>query len=498
MNESIADTELAEALDPPQSGLLDGNVSRKVLKNSAAQLVGRFSVALTRFVMVAAILRTGGRTLFAQYSIVLGILSLGEWLVDFGTTDAFTREVCREPGRSRRLLRALSAVKVVQFPICLVALFSLLIAFRYPAVVVKAGMVGALSLFWFAGVLVYRVAFRSQMRVELDVSAEFLSVLVLVPCTLLVCRYHLGLIAIFWAYFLSRIVFFACCVWVDRGTVPLLPDKEAFEKVSWGARISFAIGVAGFLAVGYETTDILLLSRFGSLTDVAVYSGAQKLVTPVMMAMAAVASTFYPVFASYWPADQDKFRQTCQRALESVLVLAGLSVAPLIAGSGFFMRLLGPQLADGGEALKGMALLCFLKTITITLGPILYITFAQRQLLKMVSVALVLKVVLISLLVRRFGYAAVIGISIGLEIAFGTVTVLMIRSFTGWRVHWAKPIKVMLTLSAVIAVTTLLKLHGIAAAVVAAMLYLAIVLAASIVKVSEVKQLLARNPEPVT
>ena len=494
MNEAVADNGLAEALDPPQSGVTDGNVARKVLKNSAAQLLGRFAVAFARFVMVAAILRTGGRAMFAQYSIVLGVLSLGEWLVDFGTTDAFTRELCREPAQSGKLLRVLAAIKLAQFPLCLLVTLAMLLGFGYPAVVVRAGMVGAFSLLWFAGVLIYRVAFRSQMRVELDVAAEFLSVLVLVPSTLMVCRYHLGLIAIFWAYFFSRLIFLALCILFSRCSVQAMPHKSDFKDIFWGARSSFAIGVAGFLAVGYETTDVLLLSRLGSLTDVAVYSGAQKLVTPVMMAMAAVASTFYPVFASYWPADRARFQQSCQRALDAVLLLAGLCVAPLIAGSGFFMRLLGPQLADFGIALKGMAMLCFLKTVTITLGPILYIVFAQRQLLKMVTIALLVKIVLVYLFVRHFGYTAVIATSIGLEIAFGFVTVLMIRHFTQWKVRWRDPLKVLAILTAALALTTITRLSGLSASVVAASLYLVLAYAVGLLKLSEVQRMLKRNP----
>ena len=77
------------------SAILQGNVGHRVFRNSVAQLAGRIGVAIARFVMVGTILRTGGRSLFAEYSIVLGVLTLGEWLVDFGSTDPFTRDVCR-------------------------------------------------------------------------------------------------------------------------------------------------------------------------------------------------------------------------------------------------------------------------------------------------------------------------------------------------------------------------------------------------------------------
>jgi O-antigen/teichoic acid export membrane protein len=494
MSETVAQPVLERDSEQQTCAILQGNVGRRVFKNSVAQLAGRIAVALVRFVMVATILRTGGRALFANYSIVLGVLSLGEWLVDFGSTDAFTREVCREPQNATRLMRTLAASKLVQFPIALAVMTVALIAFRYPAVVVQAGIVGAFSLFWFSGVLVYRVIFRSNLRVERDVGSEFISTLVMVLLTMLACRRGLGLVAIFWAYFIARIVYFASCCWFGNRYFRISIQGAKPADVAWSLRIAFAIGVAGFLAVGYEAVDVLLLSRFGSVSDIAFYSGAQKLVSPVLLATAAVASTFYPVFASYWPRDKVRFQQTCQRALEVVLVLAGLAVSPLIAGSGFFMRLLGPQLAEGSPALMGLAILCFLKTVTITLGPILYIVFAQRQLLKMVGLALFVKIVLISLLTRRFGYAAVIGTNILLEIVFAGWAVWMIHHFTQWRVRWANPLKICAAIFAAAGTPAALRLGGISGAAAALSIYAVIVLAAGLVRVSEVKGLVSRGP----
>lgn len=473
--------------------VLQGNVGRRIFKNSVAQLTGRVAVALARFVMVGSILRTGGRTLFAEYSIVMGVLSLGEWLVDFGSTDAFTREICREPQNTVKLLRTLTASKLVQFPLAFAVVTGALLAFRYPAVIVEAGMVGALSLFWFSGVLVYRVIFRAKLVMERDVGSEFISTLVMVSLTMLACRKGLGLTAIFWAYFVSRIIYFASCCWFGHDYFCFSVQQARPSEVSWSLRIAFAIGVAGFLAVGYEAVDILLLSRFGSVSDIAFYSGAQKLVSPAMLAVAAVASTFYPVFASYWPRDQARFQKTCQRALEVVLVLCGFAVSPLIAGSAFFMRLLGPQVSDGSPALVGLAILCFLKSVAITLGPILYIVFAQRQLLKVVAVALTLKVVLVATLTHRFGYWAVIGTNIFLELVFAGCAIAMIRHYTQWNVKWTKPLMVCAAILLATGVPAALRLGGFAGAATAVCLYTTFVLAAGLVRIPEIRAILSRD-----
>jgi O-antigen/teichoic acid export membrane protein len=157
------------------------------------------------------------------------------------------------------------------------------------------------------------------------------------------------------------------------------------------------------------------------------------------------------------------------------------------------MRLLGPQVAEGSPALTGLAVLCFLKSVAITLGPILYIVFAQRQLLKVVALALTLKVFLIATLTHRFGYWAVIGTNIFLEVVFAGCAIAMIRHYTKWSMKWTNPLKICAAILVAAGTPVLLHLGGISGAAIAIGIYTVFVLAAGLVRISEVKALLLRN-----
>lgn len=87
-----------------------------VLKNTMAQVVGRNLISLSRLAIAALIVRAFGKTTFGEYSLIFGILSVGEWLLDFGTTETFVREICREPERREHLLRIVTRAKLWQIP----------------------------------------------------------------------------------------------------------------------------------------------------------------------------------------------------------------------------------------------------------------------------------------------------------------------------------------------------------------------------------------------
>jgi O-antigen/teichoic acid export membrane protein len=355
----IACGSAAATLSPPSSGVAPHsttfathNVGWSVLKNSAAQVAGRVCVALIRLFVAGIILRSYGKGMFGEYSLLFGLLTIADWLVDFGTTDVFVREFSREPQNGQRLLRILTAAKIIQVPAGFVTIAALILVLRYPANIIEAGLVGAVNLVFFAGVLVYRVLFRTTMTMEREVVAELISVGCMVPMIAFVCAHRGGLVALLGCHLISRAIFCGGCFLLGKNRYRFSLAGVTWQDVSGGLRSSGAIGVIGFLVGGYEAIDMILLSKLGSFSDLAFYAAAQRLVWPLLMVLGSVGTTFYPIYAAYWPHKQEQFERTCQRSLDTVLLLAGLGVCSLLAGANFFMRLLGPDLASGAAVLR--------------------------------------------------------------------------------------------------------------------------------------------------
>lgn len=467
------------------------NLGWKVLKNSAAQVTGRLLIAIFRLVIAGIIVRTYGRNLFGEYSLLFGILTIVDWLVDFGTTDIFVREICQHPEDTPRLLRVLSAVTLFQIPAAFTVLSVLLFGLRYPAHVIEAGLVGGLNLLFFGGVTVYRVIFRASMTVEREVGSEMSGVLLAIPLVYLVCRHGGGLVMLMGCHVFSRAIYFFMCFMLGKKQfTPSLRGVHASD-ITGSVRSIWAVGIIGFLVGGYETVDILLLSKLGSFSQLALYSGAQRLVWPMLMALSAVAASFYPVIASNWPNQRTKFEQSCQRAVETILLLAGAGLCAILPSAEFFMRLLGPDLVAGSNALRVLGILCFVKAITSTLGPVLYVIKAQRKALEFIAVAFVVKVIVMAIAARH-GYMTVAYSAIGVELCFATLPALFIlHNLCGFSLRWAVPAKVLLAIAASALVGHWISPAGtLPGGVVAVVLYITLAFATGVVRPNELLSIL--------
>ena len=88
----------------------------RILRNTAAQMVGRVAIALLRLAVAAIIVRVFGAGTFGEYALVFGLLAFAEWIVDFGTTELFVREGARDPAREPARLRLVTALHVAHGP----------------------------------------------------------------------------------------------------------------------------------------------------------------------------------------------------------------------------------------------------------------------------------------------------------------------------------------------------------------------------------------------
>jgi O-antigen/teichoic acid export membrane protein len=313
----------------------------------------------------------------------------------------------------------------------------------------------------------------------------------MIPLVALACRSGGGLIVLMGCHVISRAIYFGLCFLFGRSRYRFSLQGVTKQDVNWGLRSSVAIGTIGLLVGGYEILDILLLSKLASFSELAYYSAAQRLIWPTLMAVAAVGGTFYPVIASYWPQDRIRFEEACQRGLDTVLVLGGFALCSVFAAAEFFMGLLGPELANGAPVLRVLALLCFVKAITSTVGPVLYVVKAQRQALQFIGIAVAAKAAVIAILTPRYGYMGVAFGALIAETFFAAVpAIYLIRKLSGYRVRWSVPLRVAMITMVAAVVPWLLSVKGFPAALAAPGLYVPLAFLSGALRLSEVQSLL--------
>ncbi|HEX5129359.1 MAG TPA: polysaccharide biosynthesis C-terminal domain-containing protein, partial [Usitatibacter sp.] len=239
----------------------------------------------------------------------------------------------------------------------------------------------------------------------------------------------------------------------------------------------------------------LLLSKLGTAVELGYYSAAQRLLWPILLALGSIAGTLYPIAARYWPSHPARFGEACQRGLDAVVLLAGVATASTFAAAEFYLGLLGPALVPGAAALKLLSLLLFVKAVSATLGPVLYIVRTQRQTLLFVSVAVLMKAAAIALLVLQMGYLGAAVAALAVEVVFSTLpTIYLLRRHGGLRLDWGVCVRAAIATAAAIAATSaLVPGSSLAGAVLAPVAYLALVAAFGALRLADVRLLLRRG-----
>ncbi|MCC7156181.1 MAG: polysaccharide biosynthesis C-terminal domain-containing protein [Bryobacterales bacterium] len=471
------------------------NLGRKVVGNTVAQVAGRGLIALSRLAVASVIVRGWGKATFGEYSLLFVILTISEWVLDFGTTEIFVRDVCANRQRETGLLKTLTAAKLLQLPAAFVVLAAVLLVMRYPSHIVEAGLSGGLGLIFYSGVLIYHTVFKANLSIHLEVAAELLSVVLMIVLVWMASHWRVSLAVLMACHVVSRATFFAICAWLGRKQFRLTTLGLNYREAWSSLRTSSAVGLIGLLVVGYEALDMLALSKLSTPADLAYYSAAQRLIWPIVMALSSVGATLYPLVASYWPHDRAGFEVASQRALNIVILLACAGACCALASPVFLMGLLGPDLVEGATALRIFAVLLVIKAVTATMGPVLYILHAQRQALRFIAVAVVVKAAIVLAVAPRYGYIGVAVAAVLVETLFAAApTIAILQSRSGYRVRWGVPARLVACAGLIAAVVGwLLPSGGLASGVAAALLYSPLALLSGAINMSDFRSLLARK-----
>ncbi len=472
----------------------------RTARSAIAQILGRNLIALARLALVSLIIRRFGPEVFGDYSFLLVLFALAEWVLDFGTSDVFTRDICQRPEEHRPLMRQLLGLRAVQLPLALLFLAGALVALKASATVAAASLFGALSLAFMAMTLCFRVELRVRLHPEREVAAELVSVFVMGIALWQIANRGGGLVEIIAAHAASRLVLLTLCAWwtpggLLRGPVPEI-RPALWDDVRRGFRSIWAIGLIGFIVLAYETMDILLLSRVGTSAQVACFAGAQRFVWPVLTSLTAVGSTMFPVLANAWTRSSDEFRAVFQRSLDAVSLFAGLAACALAGGSPFLTAVLGGnRLTDSSDALRILAGVCLAKAVSTTSGPVLYAVHHQNAALRFVILGLMVKAAALLTLIPRFGCHGSAYATLAADSVFAAISIYMAQRYSSSWIRWRVPVRSAVFAAVAVAVPSSAGLPGAAALFVSPGLFAALTLVTGTMSRNELTAFFKRSPQ---
>ena len=418
-------------------------------------------MSASRFGIAILLVRMAGPELFAEYALLLSLLLMAEWLVDFGTTDIAVREICQDSDRESALLSALLMARLLQAAVASLFFMAVLVGLGYAREMVLAGAIGAIGIWCYAGALAARTWFRLSFRMERDVLGELIGVAVMIPLVWVSAAMGMGIVVLMACYVVSRLVFCGINLALAWKGVPksLALARWVDVRSVWLAAIP--LGVLGMLVALYDALAPVLLSKLVGFVAVAHFAASMRFIMPVFVIVQALGSTTYTLFASYWQVSMDDFRRTQEETIAFATFVGAGCFCVLHANAEFFMSWLGPEMAPAADILRWLSWIILSRTITTILTPIIIVTGGQRKALWLTIFVLTCKVCALLILIPQWGIMGAVWGYVTVEFVAGALPFMLFsRALLGVRVNWSTVIRIILCACAALALPVLAGLSG--------------------------------------
>lgn len=314
------------SLPPTRRGTSTG---RLVARNTGAQVVAFAARALAGLVAVVLVARQGGPHELGVFQFGLTLSQIFGFAVGLGLANLITREVARDPGRSRDWIGmgvfvALTAGAMVTVALAVGMRFSgrphdIVVAVSLAAVALAFDTVGRLEF----------AAFEGWERMWLEAGATSLQEAAFVAGTVAMLLTGHGAAGVLVAYVGSRMLGaltgWVIASWHLHGPVAPKPPLS-FLRATLRRTVPFALDDA--LSLTYIRIDAVLLGFIKGPDPVGLYQAATNLVLYLNILARVLNTALYPRMSKAWPNPV-----RLGRWRDASLQLLGLISVPAMIGS---------------------------------------------------------------------------------------------------------------------------------------------------------------------
>ena len=380
--------------------------SQRIVKNAVFGVGASLIGGLVYLITVLTIARMVSVVEFGKYSFVLAFAMFFQLLADAGLPRMMIREIAKDPEALVPLVGAgASLIWVLSVAVCL--LVGLIVVFLHFDTDVKIAAVimsmATMATFHSAG---YSAVLRAFEDNELNYLGFVLHKILLLGLIVVTIKLKMGLVGFVIAHLVSNVLlwnFYHLVVIRLYARIPLRIDLSLWKSLLIAG---LPMGGGVMLRQLALQLDIIILTWMTNLTTVGLFSGPYRISMALRTIPQNLALPLYPLYSRTAHLSPERFKEAYQWSVKSFGLISIPMAAFFIAWSKPILRLaLGAKFLP---ALPAMQLLG-LGLVPFFLSTLFQYLFAaldeQRRFLLSTCVASGLRILLLVLLIPRFGFA---------------------------------------------------------------------------------------------
>jgi O-antigen/teichoic acid export membrane protein len=380
--------------------------SQRIVKNAVFGIGASFVGGLVYLATILTIARLVSVVEFGKYSFVLAFAMFFQLLADAGLPRMLIREIAKDPEALVPLVgAAASLIWVVSVTVCL--LVALIVPFLHFGTDVKIAAlvmsIATMATFHAAG---YSAVLRAFEDNELNYLGFVLQKLLLLGFIVVAIKLKMGLIGFVTAHLVANVLlwnFYHIVVSRLYARIPLRIDVSLWKSLLIAA---LPMGGGVMLRQLALQLDIIILTWMTNLTTVGLFSGPYRISMALRVIPQTLALPLYPLYSRTAHLSPARFKEAYQWSVKFFALISIPLAAFFIAWSKPILRLaLGAKFLP---ALPAMQLLG-LGLVPFFLSTLFQYLFAaldeQRRFLASTCVGSALRILLLIILIPRFGFA---------------------------------------------------------------------------------------------
>lgn len=408
---------------------------KKVIVNTASQIVGKFVTATSSLVITILIGRALGPAGYGDFTKIFTFVGYFYTFGDFGLNAIYIKLTQKNEPQS--LIRALAGLRL------LVALFlaavAIFVSFILPynsalslgfGPIVKLGIaIASLTIVTQALFTTANAFFQKNLRYDLSAIASVIGTFVVLALTAIAFTTKSSIFFFVTAYVVGGAIFVvsAYLIILKKFKLSIMPEfsKTASRKLLSGA---WPIGVALIFNLIYFRIDILVLSYTWPSAQVGLYGLAYQFFEVALAIPIFFSNALYPLLTNLYLGNRNEYQK--QAKLWAGLLLAAslaLTVTLMIAAQ-LIPILLGPQFAPSKVALMILSLGMPFFFISALFWHMLIIHDRQKSLILVYASGAVFNIAANLIFIPKYGFLAASTVTVVSEILILALLVLTLKS----------------------------------------------------------------------
>ncbi|NQU77331.1 flippase [Candidatus Falkowbacteria bacterium] len=361
---------------------------------------------ITAFVYFALIARHFGADLLGKYAFSVFFVILLSVLIDLGLNQVLTREIAKYPEKTMDYFNTSFTFKIIIGAVVYILAIVLVKVLGYPPITQKLVMITGLLMFFDALTQTTQAVMRGHQKLRYESISTIIYQFAEISIGAIVLGFNLPIYGLVIAklvgsiatlsYSLSRIIK------ILKVKIALVIKKEVLKNL---AKLALPFFIAGVFIKVYSHIDSILITKLASDEAMGFYSVPYKLVFSLQVLPVAFGASVYPAFSHFWLKSRDLLKNTFERSLFYLMIIAlPITFGTIALASQIIIKVYSDQFSPSILSLQILIISSFFSFLTFPVGALLNACDRQKTNTRNIGIVMVVNIIINLFLIPRYTF----------------------------------------------------------------------------------------------